>query len=74
MGVAREGGKHSSPNSQDKITTFYTKALGRYGDGISCQDNAPVGTPTQTSEGLTCFSLVALDLPTVSGEGSGKSD
>jgi hypothetical protein len=115
---------YSSPDSQDKVTAFYKKALGRYGDVIACQDNAPVGKPTQTSEGLTCaddsrahlqvndhgnnygyhsglngfelkagskhhqhivgfessapgltrFALVALDLPSGSGEGSGKSD
>ena len=45
---------YSAPDSQDKVVAFYKKALGRYGDVISCQDNAPVGTPTQTSEGLTC--------------------
>ena len=115
---------YSSPDSQDKVAAFYKKALTRYGDVISCQDNAPVGKPTQTSEGLTCaddsgahvqvndhganygyhsgnngfelkagskhhqhivgfessapgqtrFALVALDLPSGTGEGSGKSD
>ena len=115
---------YSSPDSQDKVTAFYKKALGRYGDVIACESNAPVGTPTQTSEGLTCaddsgahvqvndhgdnhgyhsglsgfelkagskhhqhivgfessapgktrFALVALDLPSGTGEGSGKSD
>ncbi len=45
---------YSSPDSQDKVTAFYKKALGRYGDVISCQGNAPVGKPTATSEGLTC--------------------
>jgi hypothetical protein len=28
--------------------------LGRYGDVITCQGNAPVGTPVATAEGLTC--------------------
>ncbi len=45
---------YSAPDSQDKVTAFYKKALGRYGDVVECQDNAPVGTPTVTSEGLTC--------------------
>ena len=45
---------YSTADSQDKVAAFYKKALGRYGDVISCQDNAPVGTPTTTSEGLTC--------------------
>src|SRR5208282_3954471 len=45
---------YSSPDSQDKVVAFYKNALGRYGDVITCQDNAPVGKPTQTAEGLTC--------------------
>jgi len=45
---------YATTDSQDKVTAFYKKALGRYGDVITCQGNAPVGTPTSTSEGLTC--------------------
>ena len=45
---------YSTSDSQDKVVDFYKKALGRYGDVITCQGNAPVGTPTATSEGLTC--------------------
>ena len=45
---------YSASDSQDKVTAFYKKALTRYGDVISCQDHKPVGTPTTTSEGLTC--------------------
>lgn len=45
---------YATVDSQDKVTAFYKKALGRYGDVITCQGNAPVGTPTATSEGLTC--------------------
>lgn len=45
---------YSTPDSQDKVAAFYKKALDRYGDVLTCQDNAPVGTPTKTSEGLTC--------------------
>jgi hypothetical protein len=45
---------YGTPDSEDKVTAFYKKALGRYGDVITCQGNAPVGTPTATSEGLTC--------------------
>jgi hypothetical protein len=46
--------KYSTADSQEKVTEFYKKALGRFGDVISCQGSAPVGTPTTTSEGLTC--------------------
>lgn len=45
---------YSTADGQDKVAAFYKKALGRYGDVISCQDDAPVGTPAKTSEGLTC--------------------
>jgi hypothetical protein len=46
--------KYSTTDSQDKVSAFYKKALGRFGDVITCQGDAPVGTPTTTSEGLTC--------------------
>ncbi|HEY1805234.1 MAG TPA: hypothetical protein VGG45_12240 [Terracidiphilus sp.] len=45
---------YSAPDSQDKVVAFYKKALARYGDVIVCQGHNPVGTPTTTSEGLTC--------------------
>ena len=45
---------YSTSDSQDKVAAFYKKALGRFGDVISCEGDAPVGTPTATSEGLTC--------------------
>jgi len=45
---------YTTADSQDKVVAFYKKALGRYGDVISCLDHAPVGTPTTTAEGLTC--------------------
>jgi hypothetical protein len=112
---------YETPDSAEKVTAFYKKGLGRYGDVITCQGNSPIGTPATTSEGLTCadndknanvkfdredygtgkdslelkagskrhqhivgfehpkdgktrFALVALDLPAVMEEGSGKSD
>ncbi|MDR3750353.1 MAG: hypothetical protein P4K94_02595 [Terracidiphilus sp.] len=45
---------YSTTDSQDKVNAFYKKALGRYGNVITCQGHSPVGTPTTTSEGLTC--------------------
>jgi hypothetical protein len=45
---------YSTPDKQDQVLAFYKKALGRYGDVITCQGNSPVGTPVTTSEGLTC--------------------
>lgn len=45
---------YTSTDSQDKVVAFYKKALARYGDVLTCQGNAPVGTPTVTGEGLNC--------------------
>jgi hypothetical protein len=45
---------YSTADSQDKVEAFYKSALGRYGDVIVCQNHAPVGKATATSEGLTC--------------------
>lgn len=107
-------------DSPDKVTAFYKKALGRYGDVLTCQNKTAIGTPTITAEGLTCadegknssvkigeddfganggiqlragskrhqhivgfekpkggrtrFALVALDLPSGTGNTSQKSD
>lgn len=114
---------YATPDSQEKVQEFYKKALGRYGDVISCQGDQPVGSPASTPEGLTCqddskngkvkvnagnfnyssesnglslkagskrhqhivafesspagqtrFSMVAIDLPAVLENGTGKSD
>ncbi|MGC9158625.1 MAG: hypothetical protein ACP5FH_06500 [Terracidiphilus sp.] len=45
---------YQTTDSQDKVSAFYKKALGRYGDVITCQGNTVVGAPAATSEGLTC--------------------
>jgi len=45
---------YGTPDTQDQVTAFYKKALGRYGDVITCQGHSVVGTPTTTAEGLTC--------------------
>ena len=45
---------YETADSQDKVTDFYKKAMGRFGDVIICQGNAPVGAPSTTHEGLTC--------------------
>jgi hypothetical protein len=45
---------YETPDDKDKVVAFYKKALGRFGDVITCEKNAPVGTPTKTAEGLTC--------------------
>ncbi|HMH14105.1 MAG TPA: hypothetical protein VK578_13440 [Edaphobacter sp.] len=45
---------YHSADSPDKLAAFYRQALSRYGDVIQCSNDRPVGTPTRTSEGLTC--------------------
>jgi hypothetical protein len=45
---------YSTSDTQEQVTAFYKKALGRYGDVITCQGNAAVGTPKETPEGLSC--------------------
>jgi hypothetical protein len=45
---------YETTDSKEQVTAFYKKALGRFGDVVTCQDKEPVGTPTTTAEGLTC--------------------
>jgi hypothetical protein len=45
---------YATPDSKEQVTAFYKKALARYGDVLTCEDKSPVGTPTRTTEGLTC--------------------
>jgi hypothetical protein len=45
---------YSTTDPADQVLAFYKKALARYGDVLTCKDKEPVGTPTTTSEGLTC--------------------
>jgi hypothetical protein len=52
LGVKAAG--FQTPDQQDKVIAFYRKDLARYGDVIECQNDKPVGTPTRTSQGLTC--------------------
>ena len=45
---------YATSDTREQVIAFYKKALGRYGDVITCQGNSPVGNPTRTTEGLTC--------------------
>jgi hypothetical protein len=45
---------YESSDSEAQIEAFYKKALGRYGDVITCRNDTPVGAPVSTREGLTC--------------------
>jgi hypothetical protein len=44
-----------TPDQQDKVLAFYRKDLSqRYGDVIECRGSSTVGSPSSTSQGLTC--------------------
>src|ERR1700723_4015595 len=45
---------YRTQDSPGQVKTFYSKALGRYGDVILCQNDKPVSSQTRTAEGLTC--------------------
>jgi hypothetical protein len=45
---------YQSADSRAKVTAFYRKALGRYGDVLVCQDGKAVGRSAVTAEGLSC--------------------
>lgn len=53
LGVKAAG--YQSTDAPDKVLAFYREDLHkRYGDVIACQADKPVGTPTRTSQGLSC--------------------
>jgi hypothetical protein len=64
---------YRTQDSTDEVTTFYRKALGRYGDVIQCQNDKPLGTPTRTAEGLTCDNVKENHI-SVNDDMSGKME
>lgn len=45
---------YRTPDAPDKVEAFYRNELKRYGDVIACRGESSVGSPVQTSQGLTC--------------------
>jgi hypothetical protein len=45
---------YATDDSQEMVIDFYKKALGRYGDVVTCKGHSPLGAPAATHEGLTC--------------------
>ncbi len=45
---------YSTQDAPDKVLAFYRKDLARYGQVILCKGKKPVGTPSETQDGLTC--------------------
>ena len=46
--------KFQTTDQPGKVLDFYRKDLAKYGDVIECQHDKPIGTPTRTSQGLSC--------------------
>jgi hypothetical protein len=65
---------YRSADPQDKVLAFYKNALGRYGDVLECDGNQPVGTPTITSEGLTCREDKNVHVNSGGGNSTGIED
>ncbi len=64
---------YDTTDPQDKVAAFYKKALQRYGDVLTCQGNAPVGTPTTTAEGLSCQDQDKHPQIQINGVGNGSA-
>jgi hypothetical protein len=45
---------YGTPDNQEQVQAFYKKALGRYGEVLTCEGNQALGSPSETTEGLTC--------------------
>ena len=45
---------YQTSDDRDKVLAYYKSAMGRFGDVLTCKGNHPVGSPSVTSEGLTC--------------------
>jgi hypothetical protein len=43
-----------TPDQPDKVLAYYRKNLTKFGDVIECRGNHAIGTPTETSQGLSC--------------------
>lgn len=46
--------EYRSADPEDKLIAFYKKAMLSYGDVLTCKGKAAIGSPTSTSQGLTC--------------------
>jgi len=53
--IGVKAASYQTTDAPGKVLDFYRKDMhARYGDVIECQHDKPVGTPTRTSQGLTC--------------------
>lgn len=54
--------EYHSNDPEDQVVAFYKRAMGRYGDVLTCKDKAAIGQPTKTRQGLTCANDHEYDL------------
>ena len=45
---------YETTDTREQVTAFYKKAMGRFGEVLTCENHEPIGKPAVTSEGLTC--------------------
>ena len=45
---------YDATDPENKVQAFYTKALGQYGQVLTCRGKQPVGSVKRTTAGLTC--------------------
>ena len=45
---------YKTNDDEAKVESFYREGLKHYGDVIACRGDQPVGSPIETSDGLTC--------------------
>ncbi|HMF53388.1 MAG TPA: hypothetical protein VK593_03500 [Edaphobacter sp.] len=64
---------YATPDSPEKVNAFYRDAMKRFGTVIECNHDQPVGTPTQTEQGLTCSDSEGKHTQ-VSGDATGKTE
>ena len=64
---------YRTPDSPEQVTDFYRDAMKRYGTVIQCNHDKPVGTPTETDQGLTCSDGDKKHVE-VSADQSGKTE
>lgn len=64
---------YSTPDSQDKVLAYYKKTMGRFGDVVECDGDHAVGTPSVTSEGLSCHEDSRANIR-INGDGGNLAD
>jgi uncharacterized lipoprotein NlpE involved in copper resistance len=52
--IRAKGANYRTADSPEKVMAYYRKELAQYGEVIECRDKVAVGTPSKTSEGLSC--------------------